>query len=283
MWIMAAEQLVCRFKETAAAMPDFQTDHLRYACTDAIARITLDRGPVNALSLAFIQDIVAAFRHAARDGAARAVILESAVPGRFSAGLDLDILLGKPAAEIRKFLTALYTDLFDAQYALGKPSIAAVSGTTRGGGMTLAISCDVIVSSESATFGYPEIDVGLLPAIHFAHLPKIIGRHRAFELLFSGRAFSPAEARELGLVSHIYPDGELNDAATALAATFAAKSATALRLGRAAFMRQNDFDYRRAIANAVEDFCNIATTPDAQEGLRAFIEKRAARWGETDG
>ncbi len=259
-------------------MPDFQTSHVTYACTNAIARITLHRAPVNALSLAFIEDIVAAFRYAAEDNTARAVILESAVPGRFSAGLDLDILLGKPAEEIRKFLTALYTNLFDAQYNLGKPSIAAVSGTARGGGMTLAISCDVILCSQSATFGYPEIDVGVLPAIHFAHLPKIIGRHRTFELLFSGRAFSPEEARELGLVSHIYPDEDLAGAATDLAKTFAAKSPTALRLGRAAFMRQNDLDYRRAIANAVEDFCNIATTPDAQEGLKAFIEKRRPEW-----
>lgn len=260
-------------------MPDFQTDHVRYACTGSIARITMDRRPVNALSLAFIQDIVAGFRHAAGDADARAVILESAVPSRFSAGLDLDILLGTPASEIRRFLTALYIDLFDAQYQLGKPSIAAVSGTTRGGGMTLAISCDVILSASDATFGYPEIDVGLLPAIHFAHLPKIIGRHRAFELLFSGRAFSPEESRELGLVSHIHSGDTLSAAATELATTFAAKSPTALKLGRAAFMRQNDLDYRRAIANAVEDFCNIATTSDAQEGLRAFIEKRAANWG----
>lgn len=260
-------------------MPDFQTDHIRYACTDGIARIIMNRAPVNALSLAFIQDIVAGLHRAAEDPAARAVILESAVEGRFSAGLDLDILLGKPATEIRRFLTALYIDLFDAQHQLGKPSIAAVSGTTRGGGMTLAISCDVILSAHEATFGYPEIDVGLLPAIHFAHLPKIIGRHRAFELLFSGRAFSPDEARELGLVSHIHPSDKLGAAATELARTFATKSPTALKMGRAAFMRQNDFDYRRAIANAVEDFCNIATTPDAQEGLRAFIEKRAANWG----
>ncbi len=259
-------------------MPDFQTDHVRYRCEAGIAHITLDRAPVNALSLAFIQDIVAAFRHAAADQSAKVVILESAVPGRFSAGLDLDILLGKPASEVRKFLTSLYIDLFNAQHDLGKPSIAAVSGTTRGGGMTLSISCDIILAADSATFGYPEIDVGVLPAIHFAHLPKIIGRHRAFELLFTGRSFSASEAKEFGLISHVYPDDQLATEALALASRLAAKSPTALRLGRAAFMRQNDLDYRRAIAVAVEDFCNIATSPNGQEGLRAFVEKRAANW-----
>jgi enoyl-CoA hydratase/carnithine racemase len=143
--------------------------------------------------------------------------------------------------------------------------------------MTLAISCDVIVASASATFGYPEIDVGVIPAIHFAHLPRIVGRHRAFELLFSGRSFDADEAYHLGLVSRIVPDAEVDAAASALAGTFAAKSPEIMRLGRAAFMRQNDLDYRRSIANAVEDFCNVTLTDAAQEGLRAFVEKRSPR------
>jgi enoyl-CoA hydratase/carnithine racemase len=142
----------------------------------------------------------------------------------------------------------------------------------------MAISCDVILAAQGATFGYPEIDIGVLPAIHFAHLPRIVGRHRAFELLFSGRSFAAREAAELGLVSRVVPDAELDAAALALARTFAAKSPTVVRLGRAAFMRQNDLDYRRSIAAAVEDFCNVVVTDAAQEGLRAFVEKRKPRW-----
>jgi enoyl-CoA hydratase len=254
------------------------TDIVRYEIVDSIARISLDRPPVNALSLEMIRGVVAALRRASADEAVRAVVLGSAVARRFSAGLDLDILLGKSGEEVRAFLQQLYVALYDAQYDLGKPSIAAVSGTARGGGVTMAISCDVLLAAESATFGYPEIDVGVLPAIHFAHLPRIIGRHRAFELLFSGRSFSAAEAAGLGLVSRVVSDGELDAAAMALAASFAAKSATVMRLGRAAFMRQNDLDYRRSIANAVEDFCNVAVTEAAQEGLRAFVEKRRPNW-----
>jgi len=164
------------------------------------------------------------------------------------------------------------------QYNLGKPSIAAVGGAARGGGMTLAISCDMLLAGHSATFGYPEIDLGLVPAIHFTHLPRIVGRHRAFELLFSGRAFDAEEAAKLGLVSRIVPDEELRDAARSLAGIFAGKSTSAMRLGRAAFMRANDLDFHRSIGDAVELFCNVATTEAAQEGLRAFQEKRAPRW-----
>lgn len=252
--------------------------HVRIETEDGIARIVMDRPPVNALSLDFIRAVVAAFRQLGADPSVRAVILTSAVAGRFSAGLDLDVLLGKSGMEVREFLTALYVDLYDAQHDLARPSIAAVGGTARGGGVTMAISCDVLVASESATFGYPEIDIGVLPAIHFAHLPRIVGRHRAFELLFTGRSFTAREAADLGLVSRVVPDGDLEAAACHLARTFAGKSETVVRLGRAAFMRQNDLDYRRSIAAAVEDFCNVAVTGAAQEGLRAFVEKRSPRW-----
>jgi enoyl-CoA hydratase/carnithine racemase len=243
-----------------------------------IARITLRRPPVNALSLEVIRAVVAALRRAANDPEARVVVLASAIAKRFSAGLDLDILLGKSGAEIREFLQALYIDLYDAQYGLGKPSIAAVGGAARGGGMTMAVSCDVVLATESATFGYPEIDVGVIPAIHYAHLPRIVGRHRAFELLFTGRVFTAAEARELGVVNRVVADAELDAEVIKLAAQFAGKSAAVLRMGRAAFMRQIDLDYRRSIASAVDDFCNVATSDEAQEGLRAFVEKRAPNW-----
>jgi enoyl-CoA hydratase len=257
------------------SMPD---PGVSYTVADGIARITLNRPPVNALNLETVRAIVAAFRRAATDDDARAVVLISAVPRRFCAGLDLAVLLGKSGEQVREFLQALYVDLHDAQYNLGKPSIVAVGGAARGGGMTLAISCDVILAGDHATFGYPEINIGALPAIHFAHLPRIVGRHRAFELLFSGRSFDANEAFALGLVSKIVPDAELDAAAMTLAAGFTAKSPAVMGLARAAFMRQNDLDYRRSIANAVEDFCNVAVTEAAQEGIRAFLEKRPPRW-----
>jgi enoyl-CoA hydratase len=257
------------------------TENVRYELAGNIARITIERPPVNALSLDLIRAVVAAFKRAASDREARAVVLSSALPKRFSAGLDLDILLGKSGEEIREFLQELYINLFDAQYYLGKPSIASVGGAARGGGMTMAVSCDVVIASDSATFGYPEIEIGLLPAVHYVHLPRLIGRHRAFELLFSGRAFGAKEAFELGIINKVVADTELDNTAMRIAAEFASKSETVVRLGRAAFMRQIDSDYRRGIANAVEDFCNVAVTADAQEGLRAFTEKRDPVWRET--
>src|ERR1700726_2489215 len=251
-------------------------DAVRYAVAERVAHFFLDRPPVNALSLDMIRAVIAALRQAAGDDAARAVVLSSAVARHFCAGLDLAVLLGKSRDQVFEFVHALYVELHECQSNLGKPSIAAVGGSARGGGMTMAISCDVILAGLHATFGYPEINIGVLPAIHFAHLPRIAGRHRAFELLFSGRTFARPEAFELGLVSKVVADAELEAPANAMAADFAAKPPTVMRAARSAFMRQNDD--RHPIVLAVEHFCDVVTTDAAQEGIRAFLEKRAPNW-----
>jgi enoyl-CoA hydratase/carnithine racemase len=227
-------------------------DRVRYEASGAIACIKLARPPVNALDLAMVHGVIAALGRAAADDGVRAVVIASAVAKRFCAGLDIAALAGRSPDEIRTLVHELYVGLFDAQCQLGKPSIAAVNGATRGGGMTLAVSCDVILAGKGATFGYPEIDLGVLPAIHFVHLPRIIGRHRAFELLFTGRPFDAEQAAALGVVNSVVPDAELETEALKLAGAFAAKPEATMRAGRTAFMRQIDRDYRRRIAEAVE-------------------------------
>ena len=245
---------------------------------NSIANIRLKRSPINAFSIDFLNEILITLKEVNKNKDVLAIMLTSSIPNIFCAGLDLDILLDKPILEVRKFLELLYIELWDTQYNMNKPTIAVIDGAARGGGMTLAISCDVIIASDKASFGYPEIDLGLLPAIHFNHLPKIVGRYRAFDLLFSGRKFDSDEALSMGLINKIVPRENLLNEATKLATIFTNKSPTTIKLGRAAFMRTNDLDYRRGVANAVEDFCNAAVTPDAQEGLKAFLEKRKPSW-----
>ena len=250
------------------------TNHsIRYEVSGGIACIRLERPPVNALDLAMVRGVIAALKRAAADDAVRAVMIASAVAKRFCAGLDIAELAGRSPDQIRTLVHELYVGLFDAQCQLGKPTIAAVNGAARGGGMTLAVSCDIVLAAESVTFGYPEIELGVLPAIHFVHLPRIIGRHRAFELLFTGRTFDAKQAAALGLINRVVPDAELETEALTLAGALAAKPKAAMRAGRAAFMRQIDRDYRRRIDEAVEDFCQIAATEAAQTRLRAFAER----------
>ena len=252
--------------------------HLNLTIENSIANISLKRSPINAFSIDFLNEILITLKEVNNKKDVLAVMVSSSIPNIFCAGLDLDILIDKPILEVRKFLELLYIELWDTQYNMNKPTIAVIDGAARGGGMTLAISCDIIIASDKASFGYPEIDLGLLPAIHFNHLPKIVGRYRAFDLLFSGRKFDADEALSMGLINKKVPRANLLDEATKIATVFTNKSPTAIKLGRAAFMRTNDLDYRRGVANAVEDFCNAAMTPDAQEGLKAFLEKRKPSW-----
>lgn len=249
---------------------------ISYAVEDAVATITLDAPPINALTLPLLDELLAALARAREDAGVRALVLASALPRFFSAGLDLDALREESGDGVVALLDRLYLKLWDVQHGLAKPSIAAVSGAARGGGMTMAISCNVIVAGEGATFGYPEIDVGLIPAIHFVHLPRIIGRLRAFELLFTGRAFDAREAQALGLASRVVADDQVLNEAHTLARIFAAKSPTAMKLGHAAFMHANDV--RADIGEVVEPFRQAAISENGREGVRAFVEKRKPAW-----
>ena len=249
-------------------------DLVRYSVSGNIAEIMLDRGPVNALSMDLIDALLAALSKARDDEALRAVIIGSAHKV-FCAGLDLDIVRGKPGIETKKFLERLYFALNDTQYRMGKPTIAAVDGAVRAGGMTIAISCDMIIAGDACTFGYPE---GLIPAIHFVQLPRLVGKHQAFGPLFLGEPFDAATAFRMGLLSEVVPKGTALDRAREIARKLAAKSPIVMKIGRDAFMRAVDADFRRSVENAAESFALVATTEDCQEGLNAFVEKRTPNY-----
>jgi enoyl-CoA hydratase len=250
---------------------------VRYEVQDRIARILMDHAPVNAMTVPLLDAVLAAFERASADDEVDVIVLGSAVPGRFSAGLDLKAFAQGDWENSRALLERLYTRFTDLQFRLGKPSIAAVNGTARGGGMTLAISCDMMVVERGATLGYPEIDVGVIPAIHFTHLPRIVGRHRAFDLLFTGRTFSPEEGHELGIVTRVVDSGNSLSAALELARVLADKPQRVLRMAREMFMREIDSDYRKGVAAAVENFCNVAQTRESREGIEAFVARQAER------
>ncbi|MBK1660799.1 enoyl-CoA hydratase/isomerase family protein [Paracraurococcus ruber] len=249
-----------------------------YDVRDGVAELRFNNGPVNAITEPFLDALLAALDRARQDDTVRTVILASAIPGRFCAGLDLPAFLRGTPADAHRMVGKIYVRISEAQSALGKPSIAAVGGAARGAGMSIAITCDMILAAEHATFGYPEIDVGLLPAIHFHHLPRIVGRHRAFDLLFTGRSFDAAEAVSLGLVNRQVPAERLMEEARATAGVLAAKSPALMRLGKAAFLRAAAAGYREGAESAVDLVSAVFGTEDCREGLTAFAEKRRPAW-----
>lgn len=249
---------------------------VRYEVRDRVAEITMDRGPVNAINLDLARGVIDAYRRAREDDEVRSVILTSALPTVFSAGLDLKIALEYDGQALRSFIEVFYYEMHEALYRLGKPVIAAVNGHARAAGVTWAVSCDMIIAAEEAEMGYPEIDVGLLPAMHLVHLPRQAGRHRAAELLFTGDIVSARTMHELGVVNHVVPRERVMETARTLARRLAAKSPIAMKLLRDAFMRANDLDYRRAMEGVVETMCSLKDAKDSREALLAFVEKRDA-------
>ncbi|HEY8707548.1 MAG TPA: enoyl-CoA hydratase-related protein [Burkholderiaceae bacterium] len=252
---------------------------IRLEVTDGVAEILLDNPPVNAITDALLDALMAALREAGSDPRVRAIVLDSAVPGRFCAGLDLPRFKDSSPAEVHATVGRLYSQLFELQSGLSKPTIAAITGAVRSGGMSVAITCDMLVAADDASFGYPELEVGLLPAIHYTHLPRIVGRYRAFDLLFTGRVFDAREAMALGLISRTAPAAQVLDEAHRLARVFAAKSPALMKLGKAAFVRATDNGYRQGAACAVDLISTVFGTEDCQEGLAAFAAKRRPEWG----
>lgn len=253
---------------------------VRYEVRDGIAQILLDNPPVNGITLGLLELLMSHLRQAGADASVRAIVLGSALSGRFCGGLDLPKFSQSAPADVHAVVHKLYFELFELQASLPKPVIAAITGSVRGGGMSIAITCDMIVAADDATFGYPEMEVGLLPAIHYNHLPRIVGRNRAFDLLFTGRVFDAQEALALGLVSRTAPATEVLARARELATLFAAKSPALMRLGKAAFTRATDNGYRQGAAAAVDLVSTVFGTADCTEGLAAFTEKRKPQWGK---
>lgn len=254
------------------------SDRIEYTVTDRVAVVALNRPPVNAIDNPMIDAIHAALRVAEADTGVRAVILTSALPGMFCGGMDLRMVAQGDARDLRAFVYKFYIETMNIQYIMTKPTIAAINGPARGAGMTLSITSDVILAADDIDLGYPEIDVGVIPAIHYVHLPRQISRHKAFELLFGGKPIPAREAASLGIINHAVPRAELTARAFSMAQDFAAKSPSIMALGRQSFMRANDLDYRRNVENQIETLCNIFNTRDGREGLAAFLEKRKPNW-----
>lgn len=246
---------------------------------DGVADILMNDPPINGLTTGMMTDLMSALRQLGDDPDVRAIVLGSGLPGRFCGGLDLPKFRRSSPGEAYAMVDALYRQLHELQASLPKPVIAAITGSVRGGGMSVAITCDMLVAADSATFGYPEMEVGLLPAIHYNHLPRIVGRYQAFDLLFTGRTFTAQEALQLGLVSRVVPAAQVAAEARRLAMVLAKKSPQLMRLGKAAFGRAIDNGYRQGAAAAVDLVSTVFGTADCQEGLAAFEEKRAPVWG----
>jgi len=239
---------------------------------ERVARVTLDRPPLNVVDLAMARELLAAFERVAVTPGLCALVL--AARGRmFSAGVDVrDHLPDRGEEMIRSFDRACLA-LFDLEL----PVIAAVQGDALGGGAELLLACDLVFASWRAKIGFPEIALGVFPPIAALVLPRRIGAQRAADLVLTGRRINVWEAERMGLVRRARP-GQLGRLVQSAAAGFARASAPALRVAKRA-LRVSGRPSAAAL-EAVEKlyFEERLNAPDAIEGLKAFLEKRAPAW-----
>jgi len=250
-----------------------------YTKKDFIAEITLNRPEVrNAINLQMVDDIIQALKQARTDDEVRVVVVTGSGDA-FCAGADLKSTLTDTAQDTDKYTELWYSELTSVLHALGKPVIAAVNGACVAGGYGLAGRCDVIIASDKACFGYPEVNVGANPSVHLTVLPQMTSRIKAFELIFTGELFSAREAEQLGLVNHVVPHDRLEDEVYQLAEKFASKSPIIVRYLRDAFYRVPGTEYKASLANTGKILSTILNPlEDAREGRQAFADKRPPVW-----
>jgi enoyl-CoA hydratase len=244
-----------------------------------VATITMDEPDTrNALSAEMLAGLIAAFERARDEDSARCVVLASSHERTFSSGANLGGFAAETALVHKHFAGERFVALFKLIGELGKPTIVAARGHVLAGALGIALACDLIVASEQASFGTPEINIGAFPFMIMALIYRNVPRKRANELLLLGERWSAEQAREAGIVNRVVPDSELDATVADWAGKLASKSPVIMRLGKQAMRRQLDmplddaFDYLRAQLTLAQ------STEDIVEGVSAFFEKREPQW-----
>jgi len=248
-----------------------------YELDDAgVATVTLnDPDTRNALSGEMLAGLTAAFERAREEPAVRCVVLASSHERTFSSGANLGGFAGEQSLVEKHFGSELFVGLFKLIGELGKPTICATRGHTLAGALGIALACDLIVASDDASFGTPEINVGLWPMMIMAVIRRNLTRKRAMELYMTGDRIDAATALQWGLVNRVVPLAEVRDAARELARKLTTKSPLIMRLGRDAFFAIDSLDTRAALEHLHAQLTVVSLSEDSREGVLAFLEKRA--------
>jgi len=244
------------------------------AAAGHIATVTLNRPEQrNPLSATMLRDLASAFTWCRDESDVRVVILTGA--GRvFCAGADLSSFDGEMTGLERYRSRDLFVDLFVLMAELGKPIVGRINGHALAGGLGLACSCDMLVAVDTATFGTPEINIGIWPMMIQAILSRNIPRKVLLEMEMLGDRWTADQLHSLGVINRVVPHEQLDPTVTEIAEQLAKKSPVAMRLGRDSFYRQQDMDFRAAIHYLHGQFLLVSQTEDSREGIKAFFEKR---------
>lgn len=249
-------------------------EHIEAAMKDGLGVITLNRPPLNVLNMAMMEEISQALRswQGSRD---LKILLFKARGKCFSAGVDVGEHIGDNAPAMIEIFHRMFRLMDD----MSVMTMASVYGSCLGGGCELAIFCDLVIASDTAKFGQPEIQVGVFPPIAAFIMPRIIGRSAALDLILSGRIISAQEAIQMGLVNKVVREEDLEKETDEIIKPYLKLSAQALRLAKKAVMKGLRDELSPSLKIIEEVYLNeLMKTHDAHEGLQAFMEKRPPHW-----
>jgi enoyl-CoA hydratase len=256
------------------------TEPVLYELGDAgVATITLnDPDTRNALSPELLGALVAALERARDDDGVRCIVLASSHEKTFSSGANLGGFAGDSSLVEKHFGSERFVGLFRLIGELGKPTVCAARGHVLAGALGIALACDLIVASEEATFGTPEINVGTFPFMIMALIYRNVPRKKANELLLLGERWSAQEALAVGIVNKVVPAQDFDAAVAEWAGKLAGKSPVIMRLGKEAMRRQLDMGLDDALDYLRAQLTLALSTEDIVEGVTAFFEKREPQW-----
>jgi enoyl-CoA hydratase len=251
---------------------DMHFDNVLVKKDGAIALVTLNRPQtLNALSYDLVKDLSLAMQELDRDDEVRAIIVTGGEKA-FAAGADIKEMAGCGPFDDRMTERMSYRDQINQ---IAKPVIAAVSGFALGGGCELVMSCDIIIASETARFGQPEVNLGIIPGSGGTQrLTHALGKYRAMELVLTGDMITAHEAERLGLVNRVVPVELLLEEATRVAKKIAAKPVLAVRAAKEAVLKAANAPLDEGLAFERKTFYLLFASEDRSEGMRAFLEKR---------
>jgi enoyl-CoA hydratase/carnithine racemase len=246
---------------------------------DSTATVTLNRPEQrNPLSAGMMRDLRTAFRWCREASEVSVVILTGAGDRAFCAGADLSAFGGDASPLERHHARHELVDLFLDMTRLGKPIVGSINGHALAGGFGLACTCDLLVAVDTATFGAPEINVGIWPMMIQAVLSRNVPRKILLEMVMLGDRWSATQLQHFGVVNRVVPAAKLVEETHALAARLAEKSKAIMRLGRDSFYRQQDMAFEAALDYLHSQVSLVTLTEDSAEGRKAFFEKRPPRY-----
>jgi enoyl-CoA hydratase len=246
-----------------------------YEKSEGVATITLNRPEaLNAFSKEVIEEVLQAVEDVKKDENVRVVVLTGAGEKAFSAGADIKAMKGMNALKARE-LSLMGEKLCVAFENLEKPVIAAINGYALGGGLEVAMACDLRIASENARMGQTEINIGLIPGWGGTQrLTRLVGVGKAKELVYTGKMIDAKTAEQLGIVNMVVPANKFRETVRQFALELASKAPVALKVAKALINKGSEISLDAALALEREGFGVVASTEDLQEGVSAFAEKR---------